>query len=154
MTEPIHIGFTGTRRGMTPAQVTSVERCIYTAAGPHGLAIVAHHGDCIGADEQFHGLCRRNTRSVRIVIHPSTHSLRAFCAGDETLEPLPPLDRNAAIVAASQMMIAAPLQDDPQPRGGTWATIHMARQALRAGRLRELHVVGRSGELLDHGAWP
>lgn len=150
----LHIGFTGTRHGMTKAQVTSVERCIYWAAGPHELDIVAHHGDCVGADEQFHGLCRRNTRSVRIIVHPSTHHLRAFCAGDETLERLPPLDRNAAIVASSQVIIAAPYEDKTKLRGGTWSTIRIALRALRDGKLRELYVVGRSGELLDHGAWP
>lgn len=62
--------------------------------------------------------------------------------------------RNAAIVAAAQILIAAPLQDEPQRRGGTWATIGVARRALRDGKLRALYVVGRDGQMLDHSRWP
>ena len=57
--------------------------------------------------------------------------------------------RNADIVAASRVMLAAPYEDTPQPRGGTWGTIAMARKALAAGKLDRLIVVGRDGRLLE-----
>ncbi len=51
------------------------------------------------------------------------------------------------------IMIAAPFENEPQKRGGTWATIGMARRALKAGTLGKLYVVGRGGELLRHEEW-
>jgi len=161
----LHVGFTGTRHGMSDRQWSAVYDLV-TRAAPQGL--VAHHGECDGGDTQFHRMLvdiRHSPRlwqagPIRIVVHPGPLGgrHRGDCpidpvAGDELLEHLPYLKRNAAIVAASQVMIAAPLQNEPQERGGTWATIGMARRALRLGRLQALHVVGRGGEMLDHGAW-
>jgi hypothetical protein len=51
-----HIGFTGTRHGMTPAQRHAVSQLIAELAA--GAAFTAHHGDCVGADAEFHDLCR------------------------------------------------------------------------------------------------
>lgn len=148
----IHVGFTGTRLGMSPAQHDRVVDLLDDDLALHGFH--AHHGDCWGADEEFHGICRvPRGGPVIIIVHPSTHNLRAYCSGDVTLTALEPALRNAAIVAASQIVIAAPLEYEPQPRGGTWMTIGMARQAMNRGQLRELYVVGRAGVLLDHARW-
>lgn len=142
----LHVGFTGTRFGMTTEQFRAVRRLIPT--GP----FTAHHGDCVGADAEFHEIC---TGLATIEVHPGPISdLSAGCPGHVRHDPRSHMVRNAAIVAASQVMIAAPPQDDPQSRGGTWATIGMARRALRAGKLRELYVVGRGGQLLRHEEWP
>jgi hypothetical protein len=51
----IAIGFTGTRYGMTPDQRSAIARLIAETAGPEPF--FAHHGDCIGADAEFHELC-------------------------------------------------------------------------------------------------
>lgn len=153
----MHVGFTGTRRGMSPAQHARVTLEI-DRLGDIDIGFATHHGLCVGADEEFHYIVRVLPR-VRIVGHPGPDwPTGELCARitdcDEVLAPAPYMRRNAAIVAASQVMIAAPYEDVPQPRGGTWATIGMARRALRDGKLRELYVVGRSGELLDHTRWP
>ena len=34
-----------------------------------GDCLVAHHGDCVGADEQFHGIARRED-VVAVEVHP------------------------------------------------------------------------------------
>lgn len=167
MTSPLHLGLTATRHGMSDRQWSTVHRLVTRASAPHGL--VAHHGECDGGDAQFHRMLVEIRRApdpwragpIRIVVHPGPVGgrHRGDCEidpklGDELLDHLPYMKRNAAIVAASQVMVAAPFEDEPQPRGGTWATIGMARRALRRGLLRGLHVVGRDGQLLDHARWP
>lgn len=148
----IHVGYTGTRHGMSVPQARHVGD-ILSSLAPAG--IIAHHGDCEGGDAEFHVECRVQ-HATSIIIHPGpvgdVH--RAHCLADVTLPPMPHMRRNRAIVDISAIMIGAPFEDEPQDRGGTWATIRMARRALKRGTLTTLYVVGRSGDLLDHGAWP
>ncbi len=49
------VGFTGTRKGMTEFQKTEVRRLLTEYM--HGRDMEAHHGDCIGADTDFHNIC-------------------------------------------------------------------------------------------------
>lgn len=155
----IHLGFTGTRHGLTDEQRLRVLLLVHDLA--YGHALTAHHGLCVGADAEFHDMVRAVAHAVpayAIIGHPGpdwpSGKLCAAVECDQLLAPLPHMKRNSAIVAASHVMIAAPFEDEPQPRGGTWATIGMARRALRQGKLRDLCVVGRGGELLDHARWP
>lgn len=135
---------------MTPLQEAQVMYLIRSSRGD--MFFVAHHGDCVGADDQFHHLVRRFA-AARIVVHPGpVGEMSAHCTGDERLDPMPHMKRNQAIVNASKVMICAPFEDTPQKRGGTWATIAMAQKALRRGLLNALHVVGRDGQLLALGA--
>ncbi len=152
----MHIGFTGTRYGMSELQIEEVCGLLDDTLTLHGFT--AHHGLCVGADAQYHDICRSPRGGpVTIVGHPGPDwpdgKLCAHVLCDETRPPQSHMKRNAAIVGASQIMIATPLQNEPQPRGGTWSTIRMALRALRTGKLRELHVVGRDGTLLDHTRW-
>jgi len=117
------VGFTGTRSGMTPQQKSLVREALRGADE-------AHHGDCIGADEQFHELARRE--GVDVVIHPpSDAKQRAWCQGAIRVEQAKPyLDRNKDIVQASTVLVGTPKElYEPQPgRGqGTWSTIRYAR---------------------------
>lgn len=160
-----HIGFTGTRHGMSTEQRDAVDAIVAEMFG----AVTAHHGLCVGADEEFQAITR--VRGIDVIGHPGPDwphgdlCARVVCL--DVLDPLPHMKRNAAIVAASSIMIAAPHEPEPQPcggtwgtelarpptRGGTWATIGMARKALRAGKLQRLYVVGRNGQLMDHERW-
>lgn len=160
----LHVGFTGTRVGMSDAQALTVMRLleeqiddmmIVDLAGP-----IAHHGCCVGADAEFHEIAKRWLYPVGggIAMHPGPDGINrakfaAEVPGDIIFSPQSHARRNAAIVAASQIMIAAPLESTPQKRGGTWMTIGMARRALRAGKLQALYVVGRDGKLLEHEGW-
>jgi hypothetical protein len=118
----LHVGFTGTQNGMTPAQEQEVSRLIY------GLADVLHHGDCVGADAQAHALAKKFDKAVWL--HPPENdSKRAWSTGSERVrEPLPYLQRNRAIVVESDVMVAAPAQKAEQLRSGTWATVRYARK--------------------------
>jgi hypothetical protein len=129
--EVLKLGFTGTRAGLTAAQAARLRELV---AG----ATEVHHGDCVGADEQFHRIAI--AAGVRVVIHPPTDpKQRAFCKGaDAVLPPQPYLKRNQAIVRSTDYLVGCPKEaTEPRPgRGqGTWSTIRFAR---RLGRRTEV----------------
>lgn len=117
------VGFTGTRDGMTPQQKETVANLL------EGFnAITVHHGDCVGADEDFNTIAL--SRGSEVVVHPPTDDrLRAFCNG-KGVTVLPEkgyLARNRDIVLASEVLIATPKEEEPQPKGGTWYTVNYAK---------------------------
>lgn len=119
------IGFTGTRYGMRPEQHTSVKELI--RLNNYFDHIMFHHGDCIGADAQAHEIATR--LNILTVIHPPTDpKLRAYCDGWLVHPPKPYDQRNLDIVAASDLVIAAPNTETEQPRGGTWQVVRFARE--------------------------
>lgn len=146
----IHLGFSGTRHGLSDLQLDAIRDLLDDILFLDGFT--AHHGLCVGGDEEFHGLCREPRGGpVTIVGHPGPDGpLRSRVQCDQVMPPKPYMARNADIVVASHIMIAAPYEDRPRVRGGTHQTIRMA---LQRKALRELYVVGRDGQLLDHGAW-
>lgn len=117
------LGFTGTRRGMTPAQ----RRACATLLGRHRPAAV-HHGDAIGADREFHDLARALGTRTRIIVHPPTHGThRAFCAGDIVHRPKSKTTRDRDVVDACDLLVATPAAPDLDgPDSGTWYTIQYA----------------------------
>jgi hypothetical protein len=139
--EPLpQIGFTGTRHGMTPEQRSAVAAIVQGVA--QGAGFGAHHGDCVGADAEFHDLCHMAPLSV-IVVHPGPLDdlpNQAGRSGDSRREPVSHMRRNKNIVMASTVMIAAPFEMIQQAHGGTWRTIEMARSAKRP-----LAIVWRDG---------
>lgn len=146
-----HIGFTGTRYGMSEAQQLEVAALVATIfdvgqISLSSLRLYAHHGCCKGGDEQFHQIVRQH-RDVIIIGHPmigiewQATNLYAEC--HDMRKPKAPLVRNGDIVTESlHAMIAAPFEDVKQDRGGTWRTIDMANKAKRP-----LAIVWRSGEV-------
>jgi hypothetical protein len=124
----IVVGFTGTQKGMTDAQKVQV-----------GLMLadtkirLAHHGDCIGADDDFDLLC--SVHGIRRHHHPcDIVEKRAHCAAKKragvevVYAPRPPLKRNHGIVALSDILLATPGGFEEELRSGTWATIRHARK--------------------------
>lgn len=92
----------------------------------------AHHGDCKGSDATFHTFCK--LFSCYIVGHPGVDMLgqspmRAYCDVNESMPPLPYLQRNGNIVMASPILIATPKLMMEEVRSGTWSTIRRARKA-------------------------
>ena len=150
----IHIGFTGTQRGMTERQVSAVRafltRGVY-ATLPH-QRFRAHHGDCIGADAQFHDIARSfGDDCAGIDIHPcDIKAKRARCTGDVVRPVKKPLDRNHDIVAESNVMIATPKEAQMQIHSGTWTTV---RYALKAGKPVVI-VLPNGSVVYDGPRWP
>lgn len=123
------LAFTGTRRGMTDVQKTEVAR-ILCAVKPDTV----YHGDCVGADAEFHDLVREHLLETKIVIWPgpSGDDLRARKQGDEIKPVMNHLARNRAMVDGAQVVIGAPFENERQTRGGTWYTIDYSAKKCRA----------------------
>lgn len=123
----LNIGFTGTRNGMTPDQYMAVSHSVARFLDGN-TNLVGHHGDCLGADAEFHQIMR-DRNGTRLVGHiPADDSQRAFCKFDEERAPLPYMKRNREIVRAAQVMVAAPPTMDELAHGGTWRTVGIARK--------------------------
>lgn len=117
------LGFTGTRHGMTVEQAAVVAGVM--AEGWDEF----HHGDCVGADAEAHGLAV--DAGIRVVSHPPVDGrLRAWCVVDEQRAPLPYLARNALIVEACGLLVVCPAEFDEQQKGGTWWTWRHAVRLL------------------------
>lgn len=130
------IGFTGTQEGMSKQQIIKVGGLLVKLGAKE-----ARHGDCIGADSDFHEICK--AMNIKTYIHPPTNSSkRAFCVGDFKYEPKPYLERNKDIVRGSQVLIATPKSEE-ELRSGTWSTIRYARKLER-----EIYIIFPSGEMM------
>src|SRR5688500_19624512 len=115
------LGFTGTRHGMDPDQKAEVfkllEECV-DLADAYGQEIEVHHGDCVGADEEFHYMAAGFGKFIhQIVKHPPKDTkLRAYCRGGIELPPQDYAVRNFNIVMVADKVLAAPPTEQPQPR--------------------------------------
>jgi hypothetical protein len=120
------VGFTGTQQGMTPAQRAAVFDLL------NGYPeLVVHHGDCIGADAQFHAIALASGCDQVVIHPPEDPKKRAHCQprpGDVVRVARPYLVRNQHIVHEADVVIAAPAQAVEQLRSGTWSTIRYARR--------------------------
>ena len=139
MKQDIHLGFSGTRQGMTAYQQAQLRAILwhlaYEGTFPpfvgsevliEGRVADLHHGDCVGSDVEAHDLASE----FRIPCHihpPDNPKLRAYCTGDVHYKPLGYRERNEAIVRACTVLIAAPRSLNEQERSGTWMTIRFAR---------------------------
>lgn len=111
------VGFTGTRAWMSLAQqrqLVDVLRWLGAASRAEGRVSEFHHGAAEGADTEAAHYARE--QGYCEVPHP---------AGSD------PLQRNREIVAAVDVLIAAPLTDKEERRSGTWATVRYARAAQK-----------------------
>lgn len=109
----------------------------------HGITVV-HHGDCVGADAQFHRLCVALTLIPKIVIHPPIDPRkRAYCdllqnyswpsqISPESMiievrHPKEYLVRNKDIVRESDFLFVGPSSNTEELRSGTWSTYRFAK---------------------------
>jgi hypothetical protein len=129
----IHIGFTGTQKGMTPMQRDKFVELLIQLQRVNNYETTLHHGDCIGADAEAHEVAY--CAGTLIHIHPQDKdvSKRAFCdksrwhTASTVVHPAkPPLSRNEDIVRASAVLLATPYENVEVRRSGTWATIRLA----------------------------
>jgi hypothetical protein len=142
----VHLGFTGTRHGMTPEQLAQLRAYWMTAQEGAGLPIRLHHGDCIGSDAQAHALAKDLGFSV--TLHPPVDPrLRAYCeldvmADDDMRPPKPYLDRDRDIAEACSTLFATPGQDHYRLHSGTWYTVRYGVNVLESHNVYILRTNG------------
>lgn len=146
-TRAVRVGFTGTQRGLTAPQRKTLTALV--AAWPAGCE--AHHGDCIGADAQFHTIV--TSAGWTTVGHPPVEpKKRAGCRFDVSREPRAYRVRNEAIVVESEVMIATPKELVEQVRSGTWMTVRLTRRHQKARRREDgwlpLYIIRPDGALV------
>ena len=142
----MRLGFSGTQKGMTPAQKAAVKKIVIDLAPSE-----VHHGDCVGADYEFHQIVKEVERELGIEIRkvghpPVKQSRRAFCDFDEECEPRDYLDRNTDIAFDTDALLAAPKADVETQRSGTWSTVRRARS-----KGNPIFVVPPDGNVMTEG---
>jgi hypothetical protein len=124
----IDVGFTGTQAGMTDRQLAAVRATLLLARLGESV-VTARHGDCVGADAEFHEIAR--SLNYDLIGHPpDDDSRRAFCEFDYAYEPRPYLERDDDIARSSSVLVAAPRREETR-RSGTWTTVRYARKLGR-----------------------
>jgi len=129
----VKYGFTGTRNGLRNSQKNSIIHQLQNEINI-GNDIEVHHGDCIGADNDFHDICAnlilKNPNSkIKIVIHPPTdNKLRAYCKSNSVCKEKTYLERNKDIVDNTEILIGCPYDNEEKLRSGTWSTIRYAKK--------------------------
>jgi hypothetical protein len=117
------IGVTGTREGANEQQLLEVIKFMESLGSGHEL----HHGDCKGVDIQVAAVAK--VLGWRIVCHPpKTTEQQGYFGGDEMRKPLGYLQRDRNIVNETEILIVVPLQNQWQPKGGTWYTHDYAKK--------------------------
>ena len=124
------ISFTGTQDGMNVTQKTNVIKLIKAQKAKITKAV---HGDCIGADTDFHNIMSDIfVMNDLIEIHPCTAtSKRAYNKAPKIYEPIAPLDRNRIMVQRAHLVIGTPGTDSEILRSGTWMSIRYAKKMVR-----------------------
>lgn len=142
-----HLGFTGTRRGMTPEQRRTLAVILRKY---RGWSI--SHGDCVGADAELHCLARELGFGDDLIwVHPPEDDrYRAYCEAPpgRIFRPRPYSERDCDIAAASVRLVAAPAEAGEQPRGGVWYTVRHARKLGRP-----VKIILPSGKVRREGWW-
>ena len=140
-----HVGFTGTKIGMTPNQKIELVEYLKHLKGLGYTTFV--HGDCIGADAQAAKFAK--ALGFTLVCHPghpkdkNNTMYRAFTDfNDEVREVKPFLVRDRDIVDETEQMIATPAGRTEEVRSGTWTTVRYARKQFKA-----VHIIYPSNRL-------
>lgn len=113
----MNVGFTGTRVGMSNKQKLQLIHILNMFRKPIHKFI---HGHCVGADREAEVIyvSPRSTHLRRVYAGVVRYPAHAYGS---------PLERNRAIVARVDVLIAAPQTDKEVLRSGTWATVRYAR---------------------------
>lgn len=125
----LRVGFTGTRKGMTAAQLSSFFSLFLSIRDNNlGQQLVLDQGCCVGSDE--HSAVLAHVLGARIIGHPPENghliSKLAMRLCTEVRSAKYYTDRNMDIVNETSQLIATTLTDDEVNRSGTWATVRYA----------------------------
>lgn len=133
------IGFTGTQNGMTDKQIEECYLFLVEATRIYNTnQLMVVHGACVGADHQFDSIAKE-FNIVRGYYPSNIQRKQAKLESGAMALGMPdtPLQRNHLIVAASQIILAAPKESSEVLRSGTWATIRYARKSNKLLKIFE-----------------
>ena len=136
-----YIGFTGTRSGMSHKQAVNLFKALAVEAKSDEITGV--HGGCIGADIQFHKMCKLLGFKVEVFPghpkgKPDDDSMMGDFSDADVIHPSNSyFARNRSIVDKVNVMYATPYNTEEGP-GGTWYTIKYSR-----GKVDELTILSR-----------
>jgi hypothetical protein len=122
------LGFTGTRKGMTKAQLVSLRAIIEADLA---LSITPpsktewHHG-CSGKSDVAASYIAA-AFGMKVIGHPSV-TVEPQGYYDVLLPEKLPLERDEDIAKCVELLFATPETDNETPRGGTYATVRRARK--------------------------
>jgi hypothetical protein len=123
------LGHTGTRKGMTKAQLVTLRELIDDILAPAGISatftVEWHHG-CSGKSDMA-GSILAAAYGINVVGHPCV-TVDPQGYWDVLLPERLPLDRNDDIARHVDLLFATPAENSETPRGGTWATVRRARK--------------------------
>ena len=137
------IGFTGTRGENLPngtyggMTVLQKDRLAWYLKENRENIVEAHHGGCVGSDQQFHAMCL--ALGIPVHVHPGYPSrdpedttYQAQLDGSpHYMRPKPFFTRNRDIVKSCDVLLATPRETSDPGKGGTWYTINYARNASK-----------------------
>ncbi len=128
------LGFTGTREGMNDSQKDHLREFLSAYASEIETVV---HGDCVGADTEFHALVREVLPEARIELRPGisgrdgSAKTRAYNKGDHLHDSMPYAQRDRAIVDQCTYLIGAPL--DTAASSGSMRTLRYAAKVRKQG---------------------
>lgn len=119
------LAFTGTRQGLTKKQTENLKNFLERGKKKIKLCL---HGDCLGADEQFHNLVR-NILDCQIWSYwvPGKWNAEKHKDSDKNFKRKNYLQRNREMVVHADLIIGFPKENKIANRGGTWYTISYAK---------------------------
>lgn len=136
-----HLGFTGTKRGITPAQRSKL-KTVLSELRLDGF-LWMHNGDCVGADDTAGKLWSTHPINGMVMLHPPDNpKFRAYLVADITCEPRGYIHRDRHIVLCSHTLVATPGGFEEEVRSGTWTTIRYART-----RRRRIYIIYPDGSV-------
>jgi hypothetical protein len=116
------LGMTGNREGISLAATERFRKFL-----DENNITEAHHGDCIGADQEFHNIVV--SKGIKVIIHPpKLCSHRAYCKSANVLEGEDYMIRNHNIVDSCDTLVAFTRDNKEIRRSGTWSTIRYAKK--------------------------
>jgi hypothetical protein len=121
----MEIGVTGSRHGLSERQLAWARAFLTT--NKHSIAAV-HHGDCVGADSEFHDLVREIVPTAVLHVHPPTNPLFRARKRGLVYPCLHYHTRNTRIIQLCTHLLAFPAAG--RSTGTRW-TIHAAQSMNR-----------------------
>ena len=118
----MRFGHTGTRRGMTKAQMHTLRTLVHE----QGHLVTEWHHGCSGKSDEAGSYIAASLMVPLIIGHPGT--ARPVGYWDELREAKDNLVRDGDIAREADHLLATPYEDDEILRSGTWSTVRRARK--------------------------